>query len=72
MENVSLHVPPSNLRDFSLFGVCTSNKHCPSAQCAYAVNVMGKDLDIFAVRAVSRNHIYTHQTKIFNNICSHS
>jgi hypothetical protein len=26
-ENVSLRVPPSNLWDFSLFGVCPSNKH---------------------------------------------
>jgi hypothetical protein len=25
---------------------------------------MGKDLDIFAVRDVSLNHIYTHQPKI--------
>jgi hypothetical protein len=48
LENVSLRVPPSNLRGFSLFGVCPSNKHCPSARCAYAV---GKDLDIFAIGA---------------------
>jgi hypothetical protein len=26
----------------------------------YAVNVMGKDIDIFAIGAVSLNHIYTH------------
>jgi hypothetical protein len=37
-----------------------------------AANVASKDLDIFAVRAVSLNHIYTHQTKIVNNICSYS
>jgi hypothetical protein len=33
---------------------------------------VGRDLDIFAVGAVSLNHIYTHQTKIVNNICSYS
>jgi hypothetical protein len=32
-ENVSLRVPPSNLREFSLFCACPSNKHCPSARC---------------------------------------
>jgi hypothetical protein len=46
---VSLRVPPSNLRDFQLFGVCPSNKHCPSARCAYAANAVGIDLDIFAL-----------------------
>jgi hypothetical protein len=35
--------------DFLLFGVCSYNKHCPSARCAYAANVVDKDLDIFAV-----------------------
>jgi hypothetical protein len=38
LENVSLRVPPSNLRGFSLFCACPSNKHCP-ARCAYAANV---------------------------------
>jgi hypothetical protein len=47
LENVSLRVPPGNLRDFSLFGVCPCNKHCPSARCAYAANAVSKDLDIF-------------------------
>jgi hypothetical protein len=50
LENVSLRVPPSKLRAFSLFGVC------PSARCAYAANAVGKDLDIFAIGAVSVNH----------------
>jgi hypothetical protein len=54
---VSLRVPPSSLRDFQLFGVCPSNKHSPSARCAYAANAVGKDLDIFAVGAVSLRHI---------------
>jgi hypothetical protein len=49
-----------HLRDFSLFDICPSNKHCPSARCAYAANAMGKDLDIFAIGAVSLNHTYTH------------
>jgi hypothetical protein len=44
-------------------------KHCPSAQCACAASVVGKYLDIFAVGAVSLNHIYTHQPKIINDIC---
>jgi hypothetical protein len=70
LENVSLRVPPSNLRDFSLFCVCLSNKHCPSALCAYAANAVGKDLDIFAIGALSLNHIYTHQPKSVNIICS--
>jgi hypothetical protein len=26
--------------------VCPSNKHCPSARCAYAASAVGKDLDI--------------------------
>jgi hypothetical protein len=32
---------------------------------------VGKELDIFALRAVSLNHIFT-QPKIVNNICSYS
>jgi hypothetical protein len=39
------------------FSVCPSNKHYPSARCAYAANVVGKDLDIFAVGAVSLYYI---------------
>jgi hypothetical protein len=35
--------------DFLLFGVCSSNKHCPSAGCACAANAVGKDLDVFAL-----------------------
>jgi hypothetical protein len=60
LENVSLRIAPSNLRDFPLFGSCPSNKHCPSAWCALAANAMGKRLDIFAIGAISLNHIYTH------------
>jgi hypothetical protein len=41
LGNVSRHV-----RDFSMFSFSRSNKHCPSARCAYAANVVGKDLDI--------------------------
>jgi hypothetical protein len=55
---------------FQLFGLCPSNKHCP-ARCAYAANAVGKDLDIFALGAVSLNHIFT-QPKIVNNICLYS
>jgi hypothetical protein len=54
----------------SLFGVCPSNKHCPSARRAYAANVVGKQLGIFAIGAVSLNHIYNHLPKFVNNICS--
>jgi hypothetical protein len=57
---------------YCLFDVCPSNKHCASAQCAYAANMVGKDLDIFAIRAISLNHYYTHQSKIVNIICSQS
>jgi hypothetical protein len=66
LENVSLRVPYSRLKDSSLFGVCPSNEHCPSARCAYAANAVGKVLDIFAIGAVPLNHIYTHQPKIVN------
>jgi hypothetical protein len=60
LENVSLRVPPSNLRGFSLFWACPSNKHCPSARCAYAANVaVGKDLDILALGAASIYDIFT-------------
>jgi hypothetical protein len=45
------------IRDFWSFSVCPSNKHCPSARCAYAANVVRKDLDIFRVGAVSLSHI---------------
>jgi hypothetical protein len=63
LENVSLRQVP----DFSTFSVCPSNKHCP-ARCAYAANVVGKDLDIFAVGAVSLYHILKSCTQIVNNI----
>jgi hypothetical protein len=56
----------------SKFGVCPSNKHYPFARRAYAANVMGKDLDIFALGAVSLSHIFTQQPKIINNVCSYS
>jgi hypothetical protein len=42
LENVSLRVPTRHVRDFS-------NKHSPARR-AYADNVVGKDLDIFAVK----------------------
>jgi hypothetical protein len=51
LENISLHFPAH--RDLSTFSVCPSNKHSPSAQCAYVASVVGKDIDIFAIRAVS-------------------
>jgi hypothetical protein len=60
LENVSLRVPPSNLRGFSLFCACPSNKHWPSARCASAANVtVGKVLDIFPLEAVSLNYVCT-------------
>jgi hypothetical protein len=43
LENVSLRVSTRSIRDFSKFGVCRSNRHCPSARCAYAANVVGID-----------------------------
>jgi hypothetical protein len=55
------HFPSRNicLMLLLLLGVCPSNKHCPSAPCAYAANAVGKYLDIFAIGAVSLNDIYT-------------
>jgi hypothetical protein len=50
-------VPTGKIRDFTKFGVCPSDKHCSSACCAYAAKEVGKDLDIFAIGAVSLNHI---------------
>jgi hypothetical protein len=52
LANVSLRVPTGNIRDFLTISVCPSNKHCPSARCAYAANAVVKDLDIFAIEAV--------------------
>jgi hypothetical protein len=63
LESVSLRVPTSHIRDISKFSVCPSNKHCPPARCAYAASVVGKDLDIFAVGAIS---LYTLQSFIQN------
>jgi hypothetical protein len=71
LENGSLHVPPSNLREFSLFDVCPANNPYPSARCTYTAKAVDKDLDVFTIRAVSLNHIYT-QPKTFIIICSHS
>jgi hypothetical protein len=50
--------------DLQLFGVCPSNKHCPSARCANAANAVGKDLDIFAIGAVNLNRIYLIDLKL--------
>jgi hypothetical protein len=71
LENANLRVPANNLRDLSLFGVCPSNKHCPSARCAYAANAVGKNLDIFGIGAISFNKLYT-QPKIVNIIFTQS
>jgi hypothetical protein len=71
MQLLLLFVPPNNLRDFTLFGVCPSNKHCPSAQCAYAASAVGKYLDIFAIGAVSLNDIYTLERKSLNIIINY-
>jgi hypothetical protein len=69
IENVTLHIPPSNLWEFSLFRACPSNKHRPSAQCAYAANVVGKDLDIFALGTISLNCIYTRNLLLSLLLC---
>jgi hypothetical protein len=55
-ENVSLRVPARNVREFLTFNVCPSHEHCP-APCGYAAKVMCKDIDLFAIGAVSLNHI---------------
>jgi hypothetical protein len=56
MKNVRHRVPTRN--------VCPSNKLYPSARCAYAAKVVGKDLNIFAIGAISLNHIYNNLSKI--------
>jgi hypothetical protein len=63
LENISIRVPPSNLMDFSSFGVCLSKKYRPSARCAYAANVV-KDLGIFAIGAIFLNHILLNNLKL--------
>jgi hypothetical protein len=42
--------------------------HCPSARCAYAANAVVKDLDIFAIGAVSLDHILNLLPKIVNTM----
>jgi hypothetical protein len=66
LENVTLRFLPSNLQEFSVFCACPSNKHCPSARCAYAANVVGKDLDIFALGGVYLNYINTNNLHRMN------
>jgi hypothetical protein len=44
----------------------------PSARCASAANLVGKDLDVFATGAVSLNDIYKHQPKSLNIVPSQS
>jgi hypothetical protein len=50
LENVSLRVPTRHVRDFSIFSVSPSNKHCP-VQYACAANVVGKDLDVLYLQS---------------------
>jgi hypothetical protein len=57
VENIRVRAPTRCIRDFAKFGVSSSNKHRSSARCACAANAVGKDLDIFAIGAVSLNHI---------------
>jgi hypothetical protein len=63
-------VPTRNVRDFLTFSVCPSNKHRPSARCVYTANVVGKDLDIFSIRAAPLVIFYNLLPKTVNNICS--
>jgi hypothetical protein len=63
MNCVSLRVPTRNVRDLTGFSVCPSNKHRPSARCAYAANAVGEDLDIFLSII-----FYNLVPKIVNNI----
>jgi hypothetical protein len=46
LESVSVCVRTRNVSDFSRFGVCPSNKHCPSARYAYATNEVGIEISI--------------------------
>jgi hypothetical protein len=48
LKYVSLRVPTHKVRDFLTFSVSPSNKHCPSAQCAFFAEVVDKYLGIFA------------------------
>jgi hypothetical protein len=53
----NLHVSTRNVRDISRFSVCASNKDRPFSRCAFVANMVGKDLDIFEIGAVSVSHI---------------
>jgi hypothetical protein len=54
---VIIGIPPSNLRVFSMFYAQPSNKQWCPARCAYAADVLGKDLDIFALGPVTLYNI---------------
>jgi hypothetical protein len=58
LENYSFRILTRQVRGFSIFRVCPSNKHCISARCAYAATVVGKGLDISAIGAVFLNHVF--------------
>jgi hypothetical protein len=46
----------SYVGDFSTLGVSPSNDYCP-ARCVYAASVVGKDLNMFAIGAISFSHV---------------
>jgi hypothetical protein len=45
LKIAGLRIPTRYIRDFSMFNVCFSGKHCPSARCASAANVVCRDVD---------------------------
>jgi hypothetical protein len=47
---LGLLVASRYVREFRV--ICRSNKHCSAARCAYAANVVSKDLRVFEIKAV--------------------
>ncbi|PNF35360.1 hypothetical protein B7P43_G02582 [Cryptotermes secundus] len=56
-ETFGLRVPVRYIRDFPMFNVCSVRKNCPSARCAYAVNVVCRDVDVFGPKTLLMKHI---------------
>jgi hypothetical protein len=57
LDTVGLRVRARDIKDFSMFNVCSSSKNCPSAICASAVNVVERDIDVFGPKTLSLKYI---------------
>jgi len=62
LETVGLRVPNQNFRDFGMFNVAFTRRHCPSPNCVSAANAIGSDTDIFNGSSVSVNDWLVYDT----------